>query len=32
MAAQNFRVTMEMDGLQKRITELCDINADLQVA
>lgn len=32
MAAQNFKVTMEMDGLQKRITELCDINADLQVS
>lgn len=32
MAAQNFRVTVEMDGLQKRITELCDINADLQVS
>ncbi|XP_077566285.1 inositol 1,4,5-triphosphate receptor associated 2 [Stigmatopora nigra] len=28
---ENFRVTMEMDELQKRITELCDINADLQV-
>ncbi|XP_077449701.1 inositol 1,4,5-triphosphate receptor associated 2 isoform X2 [Stigmatopora argus] len=28
---ENFRVTMEMDKLQKRITELCDNNADLQV-
>uniref|UniRef100_A0A672HFN4 Lymphoid-restricted membrane protein n=1 Tax=Salarias fasciatus TaxID=181472 RepID=A0A672HFN4_SALFA len=28
---ENFKVTMEMDELQKRITELCDINADLQV-
>ncbi|KAK7901993.1 hypothetical protein WMY93_018762 [Mugilogobius chulae] len=28
---ENFKVTMEIDGLQKRISELCDINADLQV-
>ncbi|XP_068162484.1 inositol 1,4,5-triphosphate receptor associated 2 isoform X2 [Antennarius striatus] len=28
---ENFKVTMEMDNLQRRITELCDINADLQV-
>nr|XP_057933320.1 inositol 1,4,5-triphosphate receptor associated 2 isoform X3 [Doryrhamphus excisus] len=28
---ENFKVTMEMDELQKRIAELCDINADLQV-
>ncbi|KAM7378037.1 hypothetical protein PAMA_013098 [Pampus argenteus] len=28
---ENFKVTMEMDDLQKRITALCDINADLQV-
>ncbi|KAM6961847.1 inositol 1,4,5-triphosphate receptor associated 2 [Tautogolabrus adspersus] len=28
---ENFKVTMEMDELQKRISELCDINADLQV-
>ncbi|XP_022073343.2 inositol 1,4,5-triphosphate receptor associated 2 isoform X4 [Acanthochromis polyacanthus] len=28
---ENFKVTMETDELQKRITELCDINADLQV-
>lgn len=31
MAPQNFKVTMETDELQRRITELCDINADLQV-
>lgn len=31
IAPQNFKVTMEMDELQRRITELCDINADLQV-
>lgn len=31
MAPQNFKVTIEMDELQRRITELCDINADLQV-
>ncbi|XP_055009206.1 inositol 1,4,5-triphosphate receptor associated 2 isoform X2 [Boleophthalmus pectinirostris] len=28
---ENFKVTMETDELQKRISELCDINADLQV-
>ncbi|XP_061523395.1 inositol 1,4,5-triphosphate receptor associated 2 isoform X1 [Phycodurus eques] len=28
---ENFKVTMEMDELQKRIAELCDINSDLQV-
>uniref|UniRef100_UPI0037E9540C inositol 1,4,5-triphosphate receptor associated 2 isoform X2 n=1 Tax=Semicossyphus pulcher TaxID=241346 RepID=UPI0037E9540C len=28
---ENFKVTMEMDELQRRISELCDINADLQV-
>ncbi|XP_051911598.1 inositol 1,4,5-triphosphate receptor associated 2 isoform X4 [Hippocampus zosterae] len=28
---ENFKVSMEMDELQKRIAELCDINADLQV-
>uniref|UniRef100_A0A3B4FA80 Lymphoid-restricted membrane protein n=1 Tax=Pundamilia nyererei TaxID=303518 RepID=A0A3B4FA80_9CICH len=28
---ENFKVTMETDELQRRITELCDINADLQV-
>ncbi|KAK2858825.1 hypothetical protein Q5P01_003445 [Channa striata] len=28
---ENFKVTMEMDELQKRVAELCDINADLQV-
>ncbi|XP_055367580.1 inositol 1,4,5-triphosphate receptor associated 2 isoform X3 [Betta splendens] len=28
---ENFKVTMETDELQKRITELCDINADLQL-
>ncbi|XP_026217762.1 lymphoid-restricted membrane protein isoform X2 [Anabas testudineus] len=28
---ENFKVTMETDELQKRIAELCDINADLQV-
>lgn len=28
---QNFKVTMETDELQRRIAELCDINADLQV-
>uniref|UniRef100_A0A673BE41 Lymphoid-restricted membrane protein n=1 Tax=Sphaeramia orbicularis TaxID=375764 RepID=A0A673BE41_9TELE len=27
---ENFKVTMEMDELQRRIAELCDINADLQ--
>uniref|UniRef100_A0A3Q3W6L8 Lymphoid-restricted membrane protein n=1 Tax=Mola mola TaxID=94237 RepID=A0A3Q3W6L8_MOLML len=27
----NIKVTMELDELQRRITELCDINADLQV-
>ncbi|XP_072311108.1 inositol 1,4,5-triphosphate receptor associated 2 [Eucyclogobius newberryi] len=27
---ENFKVTMETDELQKRISELCDINADLQ--
>uniref|UniRef100_A0A671YDH4 Lymphoid-restricted membrane protein n=1 Tax=Sparus aurata TaxID=8175 RepID=A0A671YDH4_SPAAU len=31
MAPQNFKVTMETDELQRRIAELCDINADLQV-
>lgn len=31
MVPQNFKVTMETDELQRRITELCDINADLQV-
>ncbi|XP_076010491.1 inositol 1,4,5-triphosphate receptor associated 2 [Genypterus blacodes] len=28
---ENFKVTMEMDELQRRIAELCDLNADLQV-
>uniref|UniRef100_A0A3B4F6K4 Lymphoid-restricted membrane protein n=1 Tax=Pundamilia nyererei TaxID=303518 RepID=A0A3B4F6K4_9CICH len=28
---ENFKVTMETDELQRRITELCDINADLQI-
>lgn len=28
---ENFKITMETDELQKRISELCDINADLQV-
>ncbi|XP_062416318.1 inositol 1,4,5-triphosphate receptor associated 2 isoform X4 [Pungitius pungitius] len=28
---ENFKVTVETDALQRRITELCDINADLQV-
>uniref|UniRef100_A0A3Q3VQ19 Lymphoid-restricted membrane protein n=1 Tax=Mola mola TaxID=94237 RepID=A0A3Q3VQ19_MOLML len=28
---ENIKVTMELDELQRRITELCDINADLQV-
>ncbi|XP_074554371.1 inositol 1,4,5-triphosphate receptor associated 2 isoform X3 [Halichoeres trimaculatus] len=28
---ENFKVTMEMDELQRRISELCGINADLQV-
>ncbi|XP_019108847.2 inositol 1,4,5-triphosphate receptor associated 2 isoform X3 [Larimichthys crocea] len=28
---ENFKVTMETDELQRRIAELCDINADLQV-
>nr|XP_046234534.1 inositol 1,4,5-triphosphate receptor associated 2 isoform X2 [Scatophagus argus] len=28
---ENFKVTMEMDELQRRIAELCDINTDLQV-
>ncbi|XP_061663284.1 inositol 1,4,5-triphosphate receptor associated 2 isoform X2 [Syngnathoides biaculeatus] len=28
---ENFKVNLEMDELQKRIAELCDINADLQV-
>ncbi|KAL6116984.1 irag2 [Pungitius sinensis] len=28
---ENFKVTVETDELQRRITELCDINADLQV-
>lgn len=32
MVPQNFKVTMETDELQRRIAELCDINADLQVA
>lgn len=32
MASQNFKVSLEMDELQKRIAELCDINADLQVS
>ncbi|XP_067346488.1 inositol 1,4,5-triphosphate receptor associated 2 isoform X3 [Channa argus] len=27
----NFKVTMETDELQRRIAELCDINADLQL-
>lgn len=30
-APQNFKVTMEMDELQSRLAELCDLNADLQV-
>ncbi|XP_068573027.1 inositol 1,4,5-triphosphate receptor associated 2 isoform X2 [Cebidichthys violaceus] len=28
---ENFKVTMETDELQRRITELCDMNTDLQV-
>uniref|UniRef100_A0A665TMG6 Lymphoid-restricted membrane protein n=1 Tax=Echeneis naucrates TaxID=173247 RepID=A0A665TMG6_ECHNA len=28
---ENFKVTMETDELQRRIAELCDINANLQV-
>ncbi|XP_049617536.1 inositol 1,4,5-triphosphate receptor associated 2 isoform X2 [Syngnathus scovelli] len=28
---ENFKVTMEMDKLQKRIAELCNINDDLEV-
>uniref|UniRef100_A0A8D3B2E7 Inositol 1,4,5-triphosphate receptor associated 2 n=1 Tax=Scophthalmus maximus TaxID=52904 RepID=A0A8D3B2E7_SCOMX len=28
---ENFKVTMETDELQRRIAELCDMNADLQV-
>ncbi|XP_062238995.1 inositol 1,4,5-triphosphate receptor associated 2 isoform X3 [Platichthys flesus] len=28
---ENFKVTMETDELQRRIAELCNINADLQV-
>ncbi|CAL9682977.1 unnamed protein product [Knipowitschia caucasica] len=28
---ENFKVTMETDNLQRRISGLCDINADLQV-
>uniref|UniRef100_A0A3B3B5J0 Lymphoid-restricted membrane protein n=1 Tax=Oryzias melastigma TaxID=30732 RepID=A0A3B3B5J0_ORYME len=28
---ENFKITMETDELQKRIKELCDLNADLQV-
>ncbi|GLD48500.1 lymphoid-restricted membrane protein isoform X1, partial [Lates japonicus] len=28
---ENFKVTMETDELQRRIAELCDINADLQM-
>ncbi|XP_069012717.1 inositol 1,4,5-triphosphate receptor associated 2 isoform X3 [Embiotoca jacksoni] len=28
---ENFKVTMEMDELQRKIMVLCDINADLQV-
>ncbi|XP_030575883.1 inositol 1,4,5-triphosphate receptor associated 2 isoform X2 [Archocentrus centrarchus] len=28
---ENFKVSMEADELQRRITELCDINADLQM-
>ncbi|XP_070847707.1 inositol 1,4,5-triphosphate receptor associated 2 isoform X2 [Chaetodon trifascialis] len=28
---ENFKATVETDELQRRITELCDINADLQV-
>uniref|UniRef100_A0A8C8A3N5 Lymphoid-restricted membrane protein n=1 Tax=Oryzias sinensis TaxID=183150 RepID=A0A8C8A3N5_9TELE len=28
---ENFKITMETDELQKRIKELCDVNADLQV-
>uniref|UniRef100_A0A8C4I9T8 Lymphoid-restricted membrane protein n=1 Tax=Dicentrarchus labrax TaxID=13489 RepID=A0A8C4I9T8_DICLA len=28
---ENFKVTMETDELQRRIAELCDINADLQL-
>ncbi|XP_057711909.1 inositol 1,4,5-triphosphate receptor associated 2 isoform X2 [Corythoichthys intestinalis] len=28
---ENFKVTMEMDELQKRIAELCDMNLNLQV-
>ncbi|XP_031614386.1 inositol 1,4,5-triphosphate receptor associated 2 isoform X6 [Oreochromis aureus] len=28
---ENFKVTMETDEFQRRITELCDINADLQI-
>ncbi|XP_035851762.1 inositol 1,4,5-triphosphate receptor associated 2 isoform X2 [Sander lucioperca] len=28
---ENFKVTVEMDELQRRITQLCDINTELQV-
>ncbi|XP_031721463.1 inositol 1,4,5-triphosphate receptor associated 2 [Anarrhichthys ocellatus] len=28
---ENFKVTMETDALRRRLTELCDINTDLQV-
>ncbi|XP_068611583.1 inositol 1,4,5-triphosphate receptor associated 2 [Brachionichthys hirsutus] len=28
---ENFKLTMEMDDLQRRVTELCDINTDLHV-
>ncbi|TDG96802.1 hypothetical protein EPR50_G00232820 [Perca flavescens] len=28
---ENFKVTVEMDELQKRLTQLCDINTELQV-
>ncbi|KAM4712436.1 inositol 1,4,5-triphosphate receptor associated 2 isoform 2-T2 [Anableps anableps] len=28
---ENFKITMETDELQKKINELCDINADLQL-
>lgn len=31
VVSQNFKVTMEMDDLQRRMAELCEINADLQV-
>lgn len=32
MTPQNFKVAVEMDQLQRRITELCEVNTDLQVS